>query len=301
MALLPCHAVVPVLRRGGRLSCQLYQRSADAFLGVPFNIASYALLTHMVAQQCDLAPGEFVWTGGDCHLYVNHLEQADLQLSRTPVSAAAADDSRAARPACSTTLRGFRDPRLPASRGHQGTHRRLKPHEKEQQHPARADVRSQEFPCPRIRRVRAAAHTQGHDAWSSTSASAYRTRVADARYADKPASDSHTFLFTVDARTVIDAGSGGNEARYINHGCDPNCESVTLKRRVFIKAIRTIQPGQELFYDYQIQRDRDDAPDIDAIFACRCGAASCRGSMLEPAKKRRAAAQRRRPRARAAR
>lgn len=126
-------------------------------------------------------------------------------------------------------------------------------------------------------------------------------RVADARYADKPASDSHTFLFTVDARTVIDAGSGGNEARYINHACDPNCESVTLKRRVFIKAIRTIQPGQELFYDYQIQRDRDDAPDIDAIFACRCGAASCRGSMLEPAKKRRAAAQRRRPRARAAR
>jgi thymidylate synthase len=69
----------------GRLSCQLYQRSADALLGVPFNIASYALLTHMVAQQCELTPGEFVWTGGDCHLYSNHFAQADLQLSRSPL------------------------------------------------------------------------------------------------------------------------------------------------------------------------------------------------------------------------
>jgi thymidylate synthase len=68
----------------GRLSCQIYQRSADVFLGVPFNIASYALLTHMVAQQCDLEPGELIWTGGDCHLYRNHFEQADLQLEREP-------------------------------------------------------------------------------------------------------------------------------------------------------------------------------------------------------------------------
>ena len=84
MALLPCHALFQFYVADRRLSCQLYQRSADALLGVPFNIASYALLTHMVAQQCELDVGEFVWTGGDCHLYLNHLAQADLQLSRTP-------------------------------------------------------------------------------------------------------------------------------------------------------------------------------------------------------------------------
>jgi thymidylate synthase len=84
MALLPCHAMFQFYVAERRLSCQLYQRSADALLGVPFNIASYALLTHMVAQQCDLDPGEFVWTGGDCHLYLNHLEQAELQLAREP-------------------------------------------------------------------------------------------------------------------------------------------------------------------------------------------------------------------------
>ena len=85
MALQPCHAFFQFYVAGGRLSCQLYQRSADVFLGVPFNIASYALLLHMLAQQCDLQPGEFVWTGGDCHLYLNHLEQARTQLSRTPL------------------------------------------------------------------------------------------------------------------------------------------------------------------------------------------------------------------------
>jgi len=84
MALLPCHALFQFYVADRRLSCQLYQRSADALLGVPFNIASYALLTHMLAQQCDLEVGEFIWTGGDCHLYLNHLEQADLQLTRTP-------------------------------------------------------------------------------------------------------------------------------------------------------------------------------------------------------------------------
>ncbi|OGV47320.1 MAG: thymidylate synthase [Legionellales bacterium RIFCSPHIGHO2_12_FULL_42_9] len=85
MALMPCHALFQFYVAQGRLSCQLYQRSADAFLGVPFNIASYSMLTHMVAQQCDLAPGEFIWTGGDCHLYLNHREQADRQLARAPL------------------------------------------------------------------------------------------------------------------------------------------------------------------------------------------------------------------------
>jgi thymidylate synthase len=84
MALTPCHALFQFYVAEGRLSCQLYQRSCDVFLGLPFNIASYSLLTHMVAQQCDLAVGEFVWTGGDVHLYLNHLEQARTQLAREP-------------------------------------------------------------------------------------------------------------------------------------------------------------------------------------------------------------------------
>jgi thymidylate synthase len=84
MKLPPCHAFFQFYVADGRLSCQLYQRSCDIFLGVPFNIASYALLTHMVAAQSDLEPGDFVWTGGDCHLYLNHLEQVEIQLAREP-------------------------------------------------------------------------------------------------------------------------------------------------------------------------------------------------------------------------
>ena len=117
---------------------------------------------------------------------------------------------------------------------------------------------------------------------------------ADRRYDTKDENDNHTFLFIVDRRTVIDAGVDGNDARFINHSCDPNCESVTEDRRVFIEAIRTIAAGEELAYDYQIQRDKDDPANIDEVFACRCGSASCRGTMLwpakRPAKKRRPAA-----------
>lgn len=107
---------------------------------------------------------------------------------------------------------------------------------------------------------------------------------ADRRYEHRPIEDNHTFLFIVDSRIVIDAGQNGNDARFINHGCNPNCETVTDKRRIFIESIRPIKKGDELFYDYQIKRDRHDPPNIDEIFACRCGAKNCRGSMLEPKK-----------------
>ncbi|HKT72496.1 MAG TPA: SET domain-containing protein-lysine N-methyltransferase [Steroidobacteraceae bacterium] len=108
---------------------------------------------------------------------------------------------------------------------------------------------------------------------------------ADRRYETKDENDSHTFLFIVDGKTVIDAGVDGNEARFFNHSCEPNCESVIENRRVYIEAIRAVQPGEELTYDYQIGREPDDPPNVDEIFACRCGFESCRGTMLWPAKR----------------
>ena len=112
---------------------------------------------------------------------------------------------------------------------------------------------------------------------------------ADRRYELKEDNDSHTFLFIVDSRTVIDAGVDGNDARFFNHSCNPNCESVVEKRRVYIEAIRAIEPGEEMTYDYQIYKEEGDPENIDEVFACRCGFANCRGTMLwppEPKKKR---------------
>lgn len=108
---------------------------------------------------------------------------------------------------------------------------------------------------------------------------------ADRRYEDHDVNDNHTFLFIVDKKTVIDAGVGGNESRFINHSCDGNCESVIENGRVYIEAVRTIQPGEELCYDYEIGRDPDDPPNVDEIFACRCGSPKCRGTMLWPPKR----------------
>jgi uncharacterized protein len=105
---------------------------------------------------------------------------------------------------------------------------------------------------------------------------------ADRRYEEKDANDSHTFLFIVDSKTVIDAGVDGNDARFFNHSCNPNCESTVEKRRVYIEAIGDIEQGDELTYDYQIHREDDDPDNIDEIFACRCGFAQCRGTMLWP-------------------
>jgi SET domain-containing protein len=109
--------------------------------------------------------------------------------------------------------------------------------------------------------------------------------AADARYEDHDENDNHTFLFIVDKKTVIDAGVGGNDARFINHQCAGNCESVIENRRVFIDATRDIEPGEELGYDYEIGREKDDPPNVDEIYACRCGSPQCRGTMLWPPKK----------------
>ena len=110
-------------------------------------------------------------------------------------------------------------------------------------------------------------------------------QAADARYDDHDVNDNHTFLFIVDKHTVIDAGVAGNDARYINHQCEGNCESVIENRRVFIDAVRDIAPGDELGYDYEIGREKDDPPNVDEIYACRCGSPRCRGTMLWPPRK----------------
>jgi SET domain-containing protein len=105
---------------------------------------------------------------------------------------------------------------------------------------------------------------------------------ADGRYEAKGQDDGHTFLFVVSDEVVIDAGVGGNEARFINHSCDPNCETVIEGGRVFIEALRTIQPGEELGYEYGLTWESTDDPQELANYACRCGAARCRGTMLDP-------------------
>jgi hypothetical protein len=113
------------------------------------------------------------------------------------------------------------------------------------------------------------------------------TEEADARYDDDRTPNPHVLLFVVDKRTVVDAGVGGNEARFINHSCEPNCEPVIDSRRIFIEAIRTISPGEELTYDYNLTRDDDDNAQTEKGFTCHCGASTCRGTMLEPLRKRR--------------
>jgi hypothetical protein len=106
--------------------------------------------------------------------------------------------------------------------------------------------------------------------------------TADARYDDDRSEHPHILLFTVDRRTVIDAGVGGNEARYFNHSCEPNCEAVIEQRRVYLEALRTIAAGEELTYDYQLERGRWPPAEWERRYACRCGAATCRGTMLAP-------------------
>jgi uncharacterized protein len=110
-------------------------------------------------------------------------------------------------------------------------------------------------------------------------------KEADRRYEGADVNDNHTFLFIADRKTVIDATGCGNESKWINHCCDGNCESEIEKSRVFIDAIKDIKKGEELGYDYQIGRDKNDPANVDEIYACRCGSPKCRGTMLWPAKR----------------
>lgn len=110
---------------------------------------------------------------------------------------------------------------------------------------------------------------------------------ADRRYDDEKMSRHHTFLFTLSSRTVVDAAVGGNEARFINHSCDPSCEAVIERGRIFIESIRDIPEGTELAYDYAYERSADHTEDDESLYACRCGAATCRGTILAPPKRKR--------------
>lgn len=109
-------------------------------------------------------------------------------------------------------------------------------------------------------------------------------RTADKRYDDEKMGRHHTFLFTVDDKTVIDAAVNGNDARFLNHSCAPNCEAITDRKRIFIEAIRNIPAGTELLYDYQYERSDDHTPEDEAFYACRCGSPKCRGTILAPSK-----------------
>lgn len=111
-------------------------------------------------------------------------------------------------------------------------------------------------------------------------------KEADKRYDDSAMGRHHTFLFSVDSRKVIDAAVGGNDARFINHSCAPNCEAIDVNRRIFIEAIRDIAPGEELTYDYAYERDGTEDEEWEKLYVCRCGAETCRGTILAPLKKR---------------
>lgn len=110
------------------------------------------------------------------------------------------------------------------------------------------------------------------------------TEEADARYGDDPSAHPHVVLFIVDKRTVIDGGAGGGEARFINHSCEPNCQTVMDKKRIYVEALRTIEKDEELVYDYHLDFGQDPTEEDREKFACRCGAATCRGTMLAPPK-----------------
>ena len=108
---------------------------------------------------------------------------------------------------------------------------------------------------------------------------------ADRRYDDDKMSRHHTFLFVVDDKTIVDAAVGGNDARFLNHSCDPNCEAVIERKHIYIYALKTIRPGEELVYDYQYEHTKDHTEEDEKFYACRCGAPNCRGTILAPLKK----------------